>query len=646
MDLSTLNEQQLKAVKHTKGALTVLASAGSGKTRTTITKIAYLIKECKVAPRHIWAMTFTKKATEEMQKRLVKLVGRVDANSVNLGTIHNICNKIYNGAIPEHERRNTLEYDSEPNNHLYSFLRRYKGQGASQDAKGILEHISFIRLRGVNLKNYKQQYNYVPYSECRMYSFEEVVHMVFKEYEAWKKRNRKRDYNDMLIDALNILESNKHKDYVIKLKNSVKYLLVDEVQDTNIIAHKIIDHLVEKNGNFMSVGDTRQAIFSFQSADVTNSIDSIKRHNADVIDLNTNYRSSKTIVDNANKFIRGAKYVFGSEAITPNDLGPDISYFTSPDEQEEAYAVFDLIQELVTSGQYKYKDIAVLYRLHSQAVPLEDLFLANDTPYISYTETLFFDRLEIKDVLTYMKIALDSDSANMKSFQRIINKPLRYIRNDSLSTLNNYAKKNKISLFEAIHACGSVGIDPKQITPYTLLYNDIMRIKKLIGVKKPKEICQFILSDIGYEKWSEDTMKQRNSESDITMNFGAILSFVSQFKNLNEVFDTIEIFEKKKKEKKNENGDYLKIMTQHASKGREFPVVIILGNCSKLYPFHRNKDVQEERRLMYVAITRPEKKLYLSVIDGNLGRGIVQPSVFMKMMNFKYNGGKSNDLKH
>jgi len=421
MDLSALNERQKQAVVYNDGPQAVLSSAGSGKTRVITTKIAYLINVLKVMPNRIVACTFTKKATNEMIKRLKPMVGDV-IDRIKVGTIHSISYGILKQAKlmrePTHRMPSILVNSFPVLMHLYKFCKEKELE--NKNAKMYIQEISILKLELYTVGNFCARKQIDPKDERR--TFNHDLFTVFKEYERWLKKNRKMDFADILSQCYYILIDERYKPFVESLQRRCEHILLDECQDTNTVSFKIINILADHHRNVTIVGDSRQLIYSFQGANMQNLHDFNKRYDPKISDLNTNYRSTKTIVDNSNKLISYATNVIGEPAVTPNEDGDQINYLTSDSAENECENILRLVQDLHSEG-HSWKDMAILYRVHSQSVPIEDQFIYDEIPFITFNNQSFYKRREIKDLIEYLKIFMDPHKMTSKQLKRICNKP-------------------------------------------------------------------------------------------------------------------------------------------------------------------------------------------------------------------------------
>lgn len=648
--LETLNEHQKEAVLYNDGPLAVIASAGSGKTHSVTTKIQYLVEVMKVRPNRIWAFTFTNKAAEEMGERLEEMVGD-DASKLKLSTIHKMAYKILKScrlaSNPTYKMPKPMANTGPVLMHLFAFLKN--GNYKTNDAKLMLANISGLKMNLITTKNFKQ---HVPYNEMKdpkRMDDAQVMHEFYKAYQKFLRTKGYMDFTDMLVDCYYELIDPKNSPFVERLQDKCEYVILDETQDTNAIAYKLVKILAKKHNRLFVFGDLRQAIYSFQGADDELTRDFISQYKAKVIDLPINYRSTKTIVESANKLISYQKNVIGVPATTPNEVGDPISFHTHENLGGEAYYIADLIEGLVSSGDYEYRDITILYRVHSQAVQIVNQFMAVNIPHIQFVKTSFFLRKEMKDVITYLKIARDYDKIPLKDIKSIIHKPSRYVSNVALNAVEEYMDDNDATVREALDNVWSLNINSMQSTNLSKAHNQFTTLTRMYkGGSDIKEMIQYICKDsgVGYENWAINDKIEREPDADISMDFDALMGTANEFGTVDEFLEYIDGQIRESRKVKDESANAIKLMSVHRSKGMGFPVVIIAGLTDRTYPFHmavNEGNSDEERRVMYVALTRAKKKIYLSAIDGRMGRLKVRPSPYLDQMNINYTGNNSYD---
>jgi DNA helicase-2/ATP-dependent DNA helicase PcrA len=654
VDLSQLNELQKEAVLYNTGPLTILSVAGSGKTRTLTTKIAYIVEELEVRPTRVWACTFTKKAAGEMQERLAKLIGD-KAELVKMSTIHSMAFKIWRQGMrskePWWESPKILTNEGTAQSHLFKYLK--DNNFVYKDAKEFLAKISIIKLSRTTPKDIKNEleasYNEpIPWDNPQKLTWQQALYCVFNEYEKWKVKRNYIDFSDMLLNCINMLEDKRFADYTAKVQNSVEYLLVDEAQDTNGVAFQIMKIIGDKHRNISMIGDLRQSIYSFQGAEIQNMHSFIKEYKPKMINLNVNYRSSKTIVENANEVIKYSREVIGEPAITPNPVGDKIELHGNIELINEGAFILEKIQELKATEDIEWRDIAILYRVHSQSREIEDNFLLNDIPYVIFTKTSFYNRKEIKDLLSYLELAINPYEQDIKVFKRIANRPVRYIQTATLNRVEEIADDLEISPYKVMEEVWDYDLEPREIKQIDQLMGDIVAVKRQVeNGKTTQELFRFILENLGYKDWAINDKKVKEADDDIELNFESLISSVHKFYTPESFLDFVAEVKEAEKKKKDENGDYIKMMSIHASKGKEFKYVFIVGMCDRTYPFYKAVEEgkeDEERRLMYVALTRPKERLYLCSILHNMGRFKVRISPYLNQMKVNLKDMQIHDM--
>lgn len=660
IDLSDLNANQLKAIEQVDGAIAVMASAGSGKTRTLTKKVAHMVMDLGIKPNRIWVCTFTKVAANEMQTRLKKMIGAEKSDRLKLSTLHSLAYQIWKSGMKRKmgdwwKPPKILANEGQAQWAMFQMMKKEKF--ALLDSKMALASIASYKLNLLDPKAYLEMAreesleNGAPLDETPS-NPRYCLYLCYKWYEAWKKENKYIDFQDMLYNCYTFLENKSNSEFREKLSQKIEYIMVDEVQDTNTICFKILDILCEYHKNVMIVGDTRQSIYSFQGAKLNNIHDFFKKYNPTLIDLDTNYRSTKNIVDVANRFISTAHGVIGGPAKTPNPTGSDIKFFTNYDTGAEADEITYLIESLVEQGA-KYKDICILYRVHSQTRLLEDSLIISRIPYIIFSEEDFFTRKEIVDLLTYFKFFINPGSMTATKIKKIINRPTRYVSNKDIDDIEEFSIYEEVNMWEAMQSVWSTNLPHKSKENISRFVAEIRTGHRMYSSNASNsELVDYILEGMNYTKWLVKDNIERQSDQDVELNLVALKESISRFDSINEYLEYIEIMKeehKKRKEmiKNHEKYDAVKIMSVHASKGKEFNTVIILGACDRIFPFYKSVqegNLEEEKRVFYVALTRPEKNLYISAIQGTLGNINVVPSRFLYQLGINYKGD-SNEIR-
>ena len=594
MDLSTLNDKQKEAVKWPDGPILVLAGAGSGKTRVLTTKLAYLVNEKGVNPYNILAITFTNKAAKEMKERSFKMLGS-DAYHMQISTFHSL------GLLLIRENYEKLGFDKN-----FTIL---DSDDSLTIIKKILKDMNLdpkvynpraIRNKISSAKNELMDSNY--YSRFANSEYEEIVLEVFKRYEQKVVKNNSMDFDDLLLLPIKLFK--KYPDVLEKYQDRFKYILVDEYQDTNEAQYILIKMLSKKYKNICVVGDLDQSIYGFRGANFRNILNFEKDYpDAKVVPLEENYRSTGNILNVANDIIKHNKQRKEKKLWTKNDNGPKIRYHRAYDEKDEANYVMEEIRKLIVSGEPK-SSIAVLYRTNAQSRNMEEALLRDNIPYKVVGSFYFYNRKEIKDLISYLKLIYNSNDD--VSLLRIINVPKRQIGPKTIENLATKAMEKGVSLYEAIDS------------------GKELEFKKLIEKLKDEsenvsltELVEMILVESGMRKELESSktleaeVRLENLEEfkSITKNFEENNGVISLEEFLLEISLVSDIEEHKN------NNDVVTLMTIHSAKGLEFDHVFIIGLEEGLFP-HMNSlnssdEIEEERRLCYVAVTRARKTLTL-----------------------------------
>ena len=592
--LEHLNDKQLEAVKCTEGPLLVLAGAGSGKTRVLTTRIAYLIKEKNVDPYNILAITFTNKAAKEMKDRIIKLIGNVGYN-MQISTFHSF------GLSIIKENYKLLGYKNN-----FTILD-------SDDSLTLIKKIMKDLNIDVKLFNPKAIRNSISSAKSELISpdgyskyvgneFEEKVLDVYKQYQDRLFNNNALDFDDLLMKPIELLK--KEKDVLEKYQERFKYILIDEYQDTNEAQYKLTNMLAQKYKNICVVGDDSQAIYSWRGANYRNILNFEKDYkNTKTVYLEENYRSTKTILNAANDVIKNNIDKKDKNLWTNNEEGLKINYKRTSNEKEEALYVTEEIEKLLKEDN-ELKDIAVLYRTNAQSRVMEEAMLAKNIPYKVIGSFYFYNRKEIKDLISYLKVLYNSNDDT--SLLRVINVPKRGIGLKTIENLSIKALTERKSIYEVIDS-------GKEI----IFKNLIEDIKKEAENLSLTELVDLVLNKSGIK---QELIDEKSIEADIRLeNLEEFKSITKNFEetygeiSLSDFLEEITLVSDVEEHKKNE--DVVTLMTIHSAKGLEFKNVFIIGLEEGVFPhknsFDAREDLEEERRLCYVAITRAKKNLYL-----------------------------------
>ena len=611
MELYGLNERQQEAIKTLDGPMLVLAGAGSGKTKVLTTKVAYLLEERDVSPKNILAITFTNKAAKEMKDRIFSLIGR-EAFLIQISTFHSFGLKILkeNYDLLGYESNFTILDASDSETVIKKIMKDYDIDSSKYNYRAIKSSISSNKNEMVGVEEFKKfVYN----------DYDEVVLKVYEEYEKELKRSNAIDFDDLLILPLKLF--NEHKEVLEKYQEQYKYVFIDEYQDTNKPQYILSKLISAKYKNITVVGDNDQAIFTWRGADYKNILNFEKDYeDAKVVILDENYRSTKTILKAANNVIKHNKLRKEKNLWTENEDGNKITYYKAFDEKDESFYVIKEIKKLLDEG-VNPNDICVLYRANAQSRGIEDAFLENNISYRIVGSFAFYQRKEIKDLLSYLKLI--HNEKDDVSLLRVINYPKRGIGNKTIEELTIAANNNGTCLYDAIES--GKELEFKKI---------IEELKKASEKMSLTEFIDLVLDKTGIRP---ELKSERTLEADIRLEnleeFKSITRTVEEIDgiaSLGDFLDEISLVTDAS-EKQEDGQDKVTLMTMHAVKGLEFDYVFVIGVEEGLFP-HLNSmnsedELEEERRLCYVAITRARKKLYIINARSRLLYGKVSSNV-------------------
>ena len=594
MNLDNLNEEQKKAVLKTEGPILILAGAGSGKTKVLTTKIAYLIEECGVSPYNILAITFTNKAAKEMSDRLFNLVG-LKAKNAQVSTFHSFGVKILRNHYKElGYDKNFIIMDSDDSLSIIKKILKSKDlDPKSYNPNGIRNQISNCKNEMMSAKDYQK---------FALGDYEKVVYEVYKEYEKTLKDNNSLDFDDLLLLPIKLFKEN--KDILEEYQDRFQYILIDEYQDTNEPQYVLTRMISEKHKNICCVGDEDQSIYSFRGANYKNILNFEKDYkNAEVIKLEQNYRSTSNILDAANCVIKHNKERKDKVLWSNKGKGEKISYYRAFNGIDEAQYVTREIKKLINDG-IDYQNIAILYRTNAQSHTLEEELLKESIPYRIVGGVGFYSRREIKDVLAYLRLIYNYKD-NI-SLLRVINVPKRGIGTKTISNLIEKANNENKSIFEVIDSGKELAfkklIEGLKKESESLTLTELLdRVLEVTGIKQEYIDEKTLEADIRLENLEE--LKT------VTKTFESREGIVSLEDFLLEVSLVTDVNEYDKDPNK------VSLMTVHSVKGLEFDYVFITGLEEGLFP-HINSllssnELEEERRLCYVAITRAKEKLFI-----------------------------------
>lgn len=600
MDIKNLlNESQYEAVVNTEGPVLVLAGAGSGKTRVVTYKIAYLVKEIGINPFNILAITFTNKAANEMKERAEELLER-SINGMWIGTFHSICVRI----LRKHYSSNFTIYDTQDSVNLIKRIIKDRNLDSDQfKPKSIKNRISDFKNKGMGVKEFQE------FAGSDFYL--KIVGEIFFDYEAAMKEANALDFDDLLLKTVKIFEAN--PSVCEEYSSKFDYIFVDEYQDVNDIQYKFIKAISHVHNNLTVVGDENQSIYAFRGANLENILNFERDFKgAKVIYLNQNYRSTKSILDAANHLILNNPQKYKRELLATKADDEKVKCYNLMTGDDEAYKVLEIIENLKDSGE-KYSDIAILYRTNNQSRAFEDVFVRNSIPYEIIGGIRFYDRKEVKDVLAYLKLL--NNPFDSVSFERIVNTPRRGVGPKTLGDLNEYRLVTGKDYFETLSDIGTKSA--KQFG------EDFIKIREVMNDVSLSELVDIVLEKSEYLK--ELKVSKNPEDESRVQNVYEFVSYVKEYEEknpeseLSEMLNEISLLSDIDQSKEE---DKVVLMTVHSSKGLEFRNVFVVGLEEGLFPSRMSmedeKDVEEERRLFYVALTRARDRLFLTSADSRM----------------------------
>lgn len=603
-----LNPQQAEAVINTEGQMLIMAGAGSGKTKVLTCRVANLLQK-GVRPYRILAITFTNKAAAEMRERVNNMSGPA-AKDVWLFTFHAFCARFLRMEIdklPGYGGNFAIYDTADSQNLIKQILKEMNLDDKRFQPSGILSRIS-------NAKNALQ--DAAAFARQAGDFYEQKVADIYSRYEQKLQLNNALDFDDLLMLSIKLLQEN--KEVREKYQDRFDYLLVDEYQDTNHAQYLLTKFLAAKHRNICVVGDADQSIYGWRGADIQNILDFEKDYpDAKVIKLEQNYRSTQIILDAANAVIENNTGRKPKNLWTENKSGADIIYFQAVDERDEARFVIEQLQNLQRTENKKLGDMAILYRTNTQSRIFEEMLIKSGISYNMVGGLKFYERKEIKDIIAYLRVIFNP--ADSLSLLRIINVPKRGIGDASLAKIQAYAAASNVSLFEAVSNAAAIdGLSSRFVSKLDDLAGIIFELMNLANEAPVEDLIDRVLRDTGYlEELENERTPQAQSRIDnlhelisVAQEFAAseeennLENFLAHVALVSDIDDT-ELGE-----------DAITLMTLHSSKGLEFPVVFLVGMEEGLFPHARTlmdeTEIEEERRLCYVGITRAKEKLFLS----------------------------------
>ncbi|KGI84316.1 MULTISPECIES: DNA helicase PcrA [Exiguobacterium] len=604
-----MNPPQAEAVKYTDGPLLIMAGAGSGKTRVLTHRVAYLMASKQIAPWNILAITFTNKAAREMKDRIARLVGGV-ADDIWISTFHSMCVRILRRDIDRirYDRNFSILDSSDQLTAIKQVLKELNLDPKKYEPRTLLGMIS----------NHKNELR-TPQDAAGLVGnnpYEKVISDVYTAYEKKLKQNNVLDFDDLIMKAIQLFQE--APDVLAFYQKKFQYIHVDEYQDTNRAQYTLVKLLAQAHENLCVVGDSDQSIYRWRGADIANILTFEKDYpSAHVILLEQNYRSTKRILEAANGVIQNNSSRKDKKLWTENVEGEKLLLHVASDDRDEAFFIINQMKELRQEG-VDYGEMAVLYRTNAQSRGLEEMLLKSNIPYKMVGGTKFYERKEIKDILAYLRLIANPDEDI--SFVRVVNEPKRGIGAATVDKLGDFAGMQGVSLMEAIRDIELSGIAPRTATKLAEFRQLMVDLRQMADYLSISELIEEVLKKSGYEEMLkiEKTLEaesrlenlqeflsvaqnfEKESDEQTLVAFLTDLTLVSDLDTLEEVDELHQVT----------------LMTLHSAKGLEFPVVFLIGMEEGLFPHSRAlndpEEMEEERRLAYVGITRAEKRLYLT----------------------------------
>lgn len=642
--LKGLNDKQVEAVKTTEGPLLVLAGAGSGKTRVLTHRVAYLIEEKEVNPWNILAITFTNKAATEMRERVGKLLGE-NARDIWVSTFHALCVRILRRDIDKlgYNRAFTIADAGEQRTLVKQICAELNIDTKRFDPRSILSAIS-------NAKNAMETPR--DYAAHATGLRKEMISKVYSNYQRQLEANQALDFDDLIMKTIQLFEQD--PDTLDFYQRKFQYIHVDEYQDTNDAQYQLVHMLADTpHHNLCVVGDADQSIYGWRGANIQNIRNFEKDYkDAHVVLLEQNYRSTQTILDAANEVIVNNVDRKKKNLWTDNGKGEKITYYRAQNEHDEAQYVVAQIRQQMHEHNLHYQDFAILYRTNAQSRAIEDTFLKSSVPYQMVGGHKFYDRKEIRDVLAYLTLIVNP--ADSMSFQRVVNEPKRGIGLKTIDHLREFANDNHYSMLQAainVDTANNVSAAAKRhLGSFAQLITDLQKQADYLSVT---DLTKQVLERSGYNKALKDNDNLENQTR--RENLDEFLSVTQEYDNQHENDDEDVLNDEEGRgmtkltdflaqlalvsdqDDVEENDPAVTLMTIHAAKGLEFPIVFMIGMEEGIFPLSRalmeEDQLEEERRLAYVGITRAKRKLYLTNAYSRMLYGRVQrnqPSRFVE----------------
>ncbi len=607
--MSNLNDRQIEAVTHFSGPLLVIAGAGSGKTRALTNRIAWLIEEKKVSPWNILAVTFTNKAANEMKERVLKLLSVDDEkNSPTIGTFHSVCVRILRKEIHNLDYENAFViYDAADQQILMKRIMADMALDPKKiNPKAVLAHISNAKSQLLEPAEYeKYAHDY----------FSEKVAEIYPVYQKSLKQNNALDFDDIIMKTVELFK--KFPEILDKYQEKFKFISVDEYQDTNRAQYVLIKALAEKYRNICVIGDADQSIYSWRGATIQNILDFEKDYpEVKVVSLEQNYRSTQVILEGANSMIKKNRQRIDKNLWTSREGGEKIRHWLADSERHEAELIAREIEKDLIGREYPlYKDNVVLYRTNAQSRVVEEVFLRYGIPYKIVGGVKFYERKEVKDIIAYLRVVQNQNDS--VSLMRIINTPSRKIGAKTIETVRNFAMRNNLSLYKGLLLSDEIAdLNSGKSSAVESFIKTIKDLQNMNSEFSASGMIKHVLDRTGYKRMLDDGSVEGEARLE---NIGELISVAQKYDKL-EPGISLNIFLEEISlisdiDMVDDTDNAVTLMTVHSAKGLEFPNVFLAGLEEGIFPHSRSLldrlELEEERRLMYVAMTRAMDRLYL-----------------------------------
>ena len=614
--LRGMNPQQAEAVQATEGPLLIMAGAGSGKTRVLTHRIAYLVIQKAIKPSNILAITFTNKAAREMRNRIDAILGNGTGDRMWVSTFHSMCVRILRRDIDRigYNKNFSILDTTDQLSVIKNALKELNIDPKQNDPRMLLNAISSAKNEGVSVDDYSKQVS-------SNNPHEQTILKVYENYQHRLRKNQSLDFDDLIMITIRLFKE--VPEVLEYYQDRFQYIHVDEYQDTNHTQYTLVKLLAKNHENICVVGDSDQSIYRWRGADIQNILSFSKDYpTAKTIMLEQNYRSTKTILQAANAVIKNNSSRFPKELRTDNQEGEKISVYRAYNEKAEAQFVVKTIQEQMLYKNRKAEDFAILYRTNAQSRVMEEMLVKSNMDYTIVGGTKFYDRKEIKDLLAYLRLIANNDDD--LSLARIINEPKRGIGATSFDRIAVNALEADRSIFDALAEVDFMGLSGKATNAAIHFHAMIKNLTQMQEYMSVTELVEEILEKSGYREMLklEKTIEAQSRLENIDEFLSVTKAFEDQSEDktlvafLTDLALIADIDTLGKDEEEKDKGAGIVLMTMHSAKGLEFPVVFIIGMEENIFPHSRsindNDEMEEERRLAYVGITRAEEQLFIS----------------------------------